>query len=279
MLRNNNISNARLRVTGTTMRLFVASCCCLAVLGACATPPTGNPEALAEWEATNDPLEPLNRGIFDANLALDRVLFRPIAIGYRWVFPNFMRGAIRNVLENLGEPVNFANAIMQGQLGRAGTAAGRLVVNSTVGVAGLIDVAEAIGLESIDEDFGQTLAVWGGGEVAYLVLPVLGPSSVRDGLGRGVDFFISPLNYALDNAGLEWVGWTMAAVNRIDQRSRHIEDLDEIERASVDFYATIRSLYRQRREDLIQNGEPSTDDPFFGHSQDFLDDSELSYVN
>ena len=145
MLRNNNISNARLRVAGVAARFFVASCCYVAVLGACATPPTGDPEALAEWEATNDPLEPLNRGIFNVNLALDHVLFRPLAIGYRWVFPNFMCGAIRNVLENLGEPVNFANSILQGQLGRAGTSAGRLVVNSTVGVGGLIDVAEAIG--------------------------------------------------------------------------------------------------------------------------------------
>ena len=265
-------------LSGFRVRLFFVGCC-VALLGACATPPSGDPEAYAEWQATNDPLEPLNRGIFDVNVAVDRALIRPLAKGYRWVFPNFMRDAIKNVMDNLGEPLNFANAVLQGRFDRAGKAAGRLLVNSTVGVAGLIDVADTIGLRPVDEDFGQTLAVWGSGEGAYLVLPILGPSSVRDGLGQGVDFFVNPLYHALDNAGLEWIGWTMAAVNGIDQRSRYIEMLDEIERSSVDFYAAIRSLYRQRREDLIKNGDASSVDPFFGHSEDFLDDSELSYVN
>lgn len=274
--RNNAISKTWF--TGSRFRLFVAGCC-IAILGACATPPANDPEAIAEWQATNDPLEPFNRGIFEVNLALDRALIRPIAIGYRWVFPGFLRDAIENVLDNLSEPLNFANAVMQGNFDRASTAAGRLLVNSTLGIAGLIDVADTIGLKPIDEDFGQTLAIWGSGEIAYLVLPVLGPSSFRDGLGQGVDFFLNPLNYALDNAGLEWVGWTMTAVNGIDQRSRNIEVLDEIERSSVDFYAAIRSLYRQRRADLIKNGDPSGVDPFLGHSEDFPDDSELSYVN
>ena len=260
------------------IRLYLAGFC-IALLGACATPPSGDPEAYAEWQATNDPFEPLNRGIFGVNLAIDRALIRPLAEGYRWVFPDFMRDAIKNVIGNLGEPLNFANAVLQGQFDRAGTAAGRLLVNSTAGVAGLIDVADTLGLKPIDEDFGQTLAIWGSGEGAYLVLPILGPSSVRDGLGQGVDFFADPLYHALDNAGLEWIGWTMVAVNGIDQRSRHIEMLDEIERSSVDFYAAIRSLYRQRREDLIKNGDTSDTDPFFGNSEDFIDDSELSYVN
>ena len=109
------------------------------------------------------------------------------------MFPDFMRNAIKNVIGNLGEPLNFANAVLQGHFDRAGTAAGRLLVNSTAGVAGLIDVADTIGLKPVEEDFGQTLAVWGSGEGAYLVLPLLGPSSVRDGLGQGVDFLVNPL--------------------------------------------------------------------------------------
>ena len=273
-----NNATSKTWFAGSKFRLFVAGCC-IVILGACATPPANDPEAMAEWQATNDPLESLNRGIFEVNLTLDRALIRPIAVGYRWVFPDFMRDAIENVLANLSEPLNIANAVMQGNFDRASTATGRLLVNSTLGIAGLIDVADTMGLKPIDEDFGQTLAIWGSGEIAYLVLPVLGPSSFRDGLGQGVDFFLNPLNYALDNAGLEWVGWTMTAINGIDQRSRSIELLDEIERGSVDFYAAIRSLYRQRREDLIKNGNPSGVDPFFGHSEDFLDDSELSYVN
>ena len=249
------------------------------VLSACATPPSDDPEAVAEWHAINDPLEPLNRGIFQFNVGIDKVVIRPLASGYRWLFPSFMRESIKNVLDNLSEPLNFANSLLQGDIGRAGTAAGRLLVNSTIGLAGLFDIAETMGLEPVDEDFGQTLATWGTGEVAYLILPVLGPSSVRDGLGRGIDFFINPINYSLDNAGLEWVGWTMTAVNGIDQRSRHIETLDEIERTSVDYYAAIRSLYRQRRQDLIHNGESTDLDPFYGQSDEFIDEREQSSMN
>ena len=266
------------RFGGARLRMLVLACC-VTVLGACAMPPAGDPEAIAEWQATNDPLEPLNRGIFEVNLVVDKAIVRPIASGYRWIFPSFMRNALKNVIDNLGEPLNFANSLLQGEIGRAGTAAGRLLVNSTLGFGGLFDVADTLGLKDATEDFGQTLAVWGTGEIAYLVLPILGPSSVRDGVGRGVDFFLNPINHALDNADLEWVGWTMMAVDGVDQRSRHIETLDEIERTSVDYYAAIRSLYRQMRHDSIHNGEATDDNPFAGDSQPFVDDDELSNVN
>ena len=266
------------RFGGTRLRMLVLACC-VTMLGACAMAPTGDPEAIAEWQATNDPLEPLNRGIFEVNLVVDKAIVRPIASGYRWIFPNFMRNAFKNVIDNLGEPLNFANSLLQGEIGRAGTAAGRLLVNSTLGFGGLFDVADTLGLKDATEDFGQTLAVWGTGEIAYLVLPILGPSSIRDGVGRGVDFFLNPINHALDNADLEWVGWTMMAVDGVDQRSRHIETLDEIERTSVDYYAAIRSLYRQTRHDSIHNGGAMSDNPLAGDSHPFVDDDELSNVN
>ena len=247
-------------------------------LSACATPPN-DPEAFAEWEQINDPLEPLNRGIFEANMFLDSIILEPIARGYRWVFPSFIRSGIRNALSNLGEPLNAGNSILQGNFGRAGTAAGRLVINSTIGLAGLIDVAETMGLEPVEEDFGQTLAVWGIENTPYLVLPVIGPSSVRDTLGRGIDYLADPTGIALENSDLEWVSWTTKALEAMDRRARHIETIDDIERNSVDFYAAIRSLYRQRRNDLIYNGEAPEADPFYGSSPDFPDDSELSYVN
>ena len=250
----------------------------LVVLGGCATPPN-DPEAFAEWEQINDPLEPMNRGIFEVNMLLDGIILKPLAQGYRWVFPNFLRAGVKNALDNLGEPINAANSILQGEFSRAGTAAGRLLINSTVGLAGLIDVAESMGLNPVDEDFGQTLAVWGVENTPYLVLPLLGPSSVRDGLGRGVDYFADPTTIALNNSDLEWVTWTIKALDIVERRSRHIEVLDDIERNSVDYYAAIRSLYRQRRNDLIYNGEVPETDPFYGHSPDFPDDSELSYVN
>ena len=266
------------RFGGARLRMLVLACC-VTMLGACAMAPTGDPEAIAEWQATNDPLEPLNRGIFEVNLVVDKAIVRPIASGYRWIFPSFMRNAFKNLIDNLGEPLNFANSLLQGEIGRAGTAAGRLLVNSTLGFGGLFDVADTLGLKDATEDFGQTLAVWGTGEIAYLVLPILGPSSVRDGFGRGVDFFLNPINHALDNADLEWVGWTMMAVDGVDQRSRHIETLDEIERTSVDYYAAIRSLYRQMRYDSIHNGEATADNPFAGDSPPFVDADELSNVN
>ena len=254
----------------------------LALLGAagCATPPEDDPEALAEWHEINDPIEPTNRAIFAFNLGLDRMVFRPLAEGYRWLFPDFLREAIQNVLANIDEPVNFFNAALQGNAERAATVIGRIAINSTVGVGGMFDVASSeFGLEPVDEDFGQTLAVWGTNSGAYVMLPVFGPSSVRDGIGRGVDQFLDPLSYLYANTDTEYIGVGLFVVQGIDQRSRNLDILDEIERTSVDFYAAIRSLYRQRRTDLINNGEPEIDvDPFFSYSPLFLDDSELSNV-
>ncbi len=250
----------------------------LAGLSGCATPPK-DPEAYSEWERINDPLEPMNRGVFEVNMLLDGIILKPVAQGYRWVFPNFFRSGVQNAIGNLGEPLNAANSLLQGEFSRASTAVGRLLINTTVGLAGLIDVAETIGLDPVKEDFGQTLAVWGIENTPYLVLPLIGPSSIRDGIGKGIEFFVDPTAIALENSDLEWITWTLTAVDIIERRSRHIETLDDIERNSVDFYAAIRSLYRQRRNDLIHNGKAPEPDPFYGNSPDFPDDSELSYVN
>jgi phospholipid-binding lipoprotein MlaA len=248
-------------------------------LAGCATPPPDeDPDAVAAWEQINDPIEPLNRSIFDLNLTLDGVLFRPVAEAYRWLFPEFLRDAIQGVLSNAGEPNNIINAILQADVSRGGQALGRLAVNSTLGIAGMIDVASEFGLTPVDEDFGQTLAVWGVGDGAYLMLPVLGPSSVRDGIGRGVDIFLNPLTYLFTNTDTEYVGAIMSVTDGLDQRSRNIEVLDDIERTSVDFYAAIRSLYRQARQDLIYNGETTGSNPFLSDGPDLFDDSELSYA-
>jgi phospholipid-binding lipoprotein MlaA len=244
---------------------------CGALLGAllaaaCATPPPADdPEAVAEYKAINDPLEPLNRGIFDFNRFFDRILLRPLSEAYVWLFPDEFRDAVHNILSNAGEPVNLANATLQGNSDRAGTALGRLLINTTLGVGGMIDVATDLGLEPIDEDFGQTLAVWGSGEGPYLMLPLLGPATVRDGVGRGVDIFLDPLTYVLANTDKEYLGPAIIAAKGLDLRARSLERLDEIERTSVDYYAAIRSLYRQHRISLINNGEegPFVTDPFY----------------
>ena len=228
----------------------------LIALAACATPPEG-PGASAEFAETNDPFEPLNRAVFDFNFAVDRVLLRPVAIAYRDVIPKPGRDGVRNFLDNLETPVVLANDVLQGSADRAGTTVGRFAINSTIGIAGLLDVAQGFGLKGHDEDFGQTLGVWGFPEGPYLVLPLLGPSPPRDSLGLVVDYFIDPLTYVFDNNDVEWLSFVRYGVRAVDSRSRNIAALDEIERSSIDFYATIRSLYRQRRADEIRNGEPS----------------------
>ncbi|MDA0701792.1 MAG: VacJ family lipoprotein [Proteobacteria bacterium] len=241
-----------------------------ALLAACtATPPT-DPEALAAYEEANDPLEPTNRAIFDFNQGFDRALLKPAAEGYREIFPDGVRSSINNVLHNVRSPVILANDILQGESVRAVETITRFAVNTVLGMGGLFDVAGQYGMERHTEDFGQTLAVWGFGEGFYLMLPVFGPSNPRDTVGLVVDSFIDPLGYFVSFP----VTFGRSAVEGIDKRSRALEPLDEIERTSVDFYATIRSLYRQRREDEIRNGEPGGNIPAPSISFEFLEDEE-----
>ncbi len=222
----------------------------------CATPPT-DPDALAAFNEANDPLEPMNCQIFAFNEFADAYLIRPLAEGYVAVVPTPARHSLRNFLNNLHSPVIFANDLLQAEFKRAGTTLGRMLVNSTIGVGGLFDVGGDIGLPYHDEDFGQTLAVWGVGEGPYLVLPVLGPSNPRDTVGIVADGFIDPMNMYLENTNRSYLAYVRAAIDGIDKRAQVIDVLDDIKRTSLDFYATIRSLYRQRRIDEINNGEPT----------------------
>ncbi len=236
----------------------------LAGLSACATPPPADdPVAVAEFKTTNDPIEPFNRDVFEFNLGIDRYFLKPIAKGYRTIVPEQGRDGLRNVVNNIQEPVTFINDVLQGEFDRAGATFGRFLVNSTIGIGGLFDVAKSQGIDRHTEDFGQTLAVYGVPEGPYLVVPFLNSSSVRHGVGRIVDAYSNPLFYAFDHAGEEWVQPTVMAIDIVDGRSRNIETLDEIERTAIDFYATARSAYRQDREKEINNGavaEPSDSD-------------------
>ena len=163
-------------------------------VAACATPPT-DPVARAEFDKTNDPLEPMNRKILDFNLFLDRILIKPVAEGYRWIVPEYARNRMRNFLDNLNEPVIFINDTLQGEFHRANTTAGRFLFNSTFGVGGLWDRASQIGMEKQSGDFGQTLYTWGVPDGPYLVLPLLGPSNPRDIVGMVVDGYADPFSY------------------------------------------------------------------------------------
>ncbi|MFQ5957967.1 MAG: VacJ family lipoprotein [Alphaproteobacteria bacterium] len=232
--------------------LVLISILCAALATGCATSPDQE-EELAEFEDVNDPLESLNRGIFEFNRFADGILIKPLALMYRTFIPPEVRRGTRNFLENLRTPVTLANDLMQGKMERAGNTIGRFVINSTVGIGGVMDMADRFGMEGHREDFGQTLAVWGTGEGFYLMLPLFGPSNPRDVIGLVADAFLDPLSYVLDDDILA----TRTVVRGVDERESVIDTLDEIERTSLDFYATLRSLYRQRRDDEIRDGAPA----------------------
>ncbi|MEE2761232.1 MAG: VacJ family lipoprotein [Pseudomonadota bacterium] len=239
------------------------------VLTNCASAPANDPEALAEYQTINDPLEPANRGIFEFNLFLDRALIRPVTTFYRSITPEILREFIHNFLQNLRTPVILANDLLQGAPARGGTTTMRFFINSTIGVLGFGDPASSLGFESHDEDFGQTLAVWGVGEGPYLTIPIFGPSNPRDAAGKVVDFFIDPINWWARKEGLDSLGLGRTVMTGIDTRNELWDVLEDLEKSSIDFYASIRSLYRQRRNDEITNGQGSDDKPPPGLSGDF----------
>jgi phospholipid-binding lipoprotein MlaA len=202
----------------------------------------------------NDPLEPMNRVVFRADLALDRVLIKPAAKTYRTVLPAPVRTAVRHFYDNAHGPVTFGNALLQANWSRARDTAGRFAVNSTLGIGGLFDPATGMGLPQYDEDFGQTLGTWGVGEGPYLVLPVIGPKPPRDAVGMVADHFMDPLTYVLPSGNLP-LSLAIRGLDVVDKRARRIESVDAMERTSLDFYAATRSAYRQKRQAEILNKE------------------------
>lgn len=239
-------------------RIAAISAITMMAVGCATPPPETDAEARAEFEQLNDPLEPMNRSIFEFNQTLDRAVIKPAAQGYRNVVPEFGRDRVGDFLSNLGAPVVFFNDMLQGEFDRAGTTLGRFVLNSTFGVLGIMDVAEPMGLEGHDEDFGQTLAVWGVPDGPYLMLPLLGPSNPRDGVGMAVDTVADPVGWWANGADADWVMPTRAAVDGIDTREQYLDILDDIERSSLDYYASIRSMYRQNRVKKISNQDVDT---------------------
>src|ERR1700730_17924682 len=225
-------------------------------LAGCATP-SNNPQAeAAEAEDFNDPLEDTNRAIFDFNQVVDRNVLVPVAKAYRTVLPDPVRDSLRDFLRNLREPLIFANDALQGEFERAGQTFARFTLNSTLGVGGLIDVAGRWGeLPYHEDDLGLTFGVWGIPEGPYLVVPVLGPATPRDLGGQVAEGFGDPFNRLVTGNPytLYWIPFVRGGIAGIDQRSRYIETLADIERTSLDYYATIRSLYRQRRAALIRH--------------------------
>lgn len=226
----------------------------LALLGAgCAS--SSNPESIAQ----NDPYEPTNRAITNFNSKLDTYVAKPIAKTYNFIVPQPARTGVHNFLVNLNKPVVFGNDLLQGEGKRAGQTIARFSVNTTLGIGGLVDVATMMGIPEHDEDFGQTLGTWGVGEGPYLVLPFLGPNPPRDLAGNVADIFMDPTTYIKFHGSDTWYA-VRSGVAIVDLRARNIDTLDQIERTSIDVYATTRSLYRQYRNSEIRNGMPDTSD-------------------
>jgi phospholipid-binding lipoprotein MlaA len=214
--------------------------------GCAATTPTASTTA-DDADTEHDPAEPVNRAIFKVNVAADHAVMRPVAQAYADHVPEGVQKGIHNVVQNLKEPAVVVNDALQGNVNQAWQSVQRLAVNSTVGVAGIFDVASQLGLPPHKADFGQTLAVWGVGEGPFVELPLLGPSNARDTVGTAVDMALNPLTF-VGGAPATYAGVATGSANVVDTRSQHLHALDELERNSLDYYATLRSVYRQHRD-------------------------------
>ncbi len=237
-----------------TLRFMALLVVVATVVAGCATPPpASDPDALADYKETNDPLEPTNRVFYAINNGIDTVVLRPLALGYRYVVPGVVRTGIHNVLANIGTPVQLTNDVLEGKPRRAGDTVMRFVINTTVGVLGVFDVATKWGYPAHDADFGMTLASWGVGEGPFLFLPVLGPTDPRDASGFGVDILIDPFTWVGTN-GTGWTAfkWSRYGLGAVDARERVLDAIDQIKKTALDPYATFRSLYRQHRRAQIE---------------------------
>lgn len=201
-----------------------------------------------------DPLENYNRVMFTINDFFMNYLLEPFATVYKNYVPEIARDGVRNALHNLDSPNNMGNDLLQGQFIRAIQTLERAVINTTIGVGGLMDVASGLGIPKHTADFGQTLAAWGVGEGPYLVLPLFGPSNPRDAFGLAVDSIADPLSLWANNTDRDELTFGRFGATAIDTYSRSMDDLEMIEDTSIDFYAAIRSLARQHRRHQIKYG-------------------------
>lgn len=234
--------NHRPVCTSRPLRAFATAFGMALLLGGCAT--AGDPR---------DPLEPLNRGIYQFNDAVDKALLKPVASGYRTVVPEVVRTGVNNFFSNIGDILIAANNLLQLKVPEALSDVGRVAVNSTIGIFGLFDPATSMGLEKHNEDFGQTLGRWGVGSGPYLVLPLLGPSSVRDGMGRVVDAHYDPLINSMHDVEERN---RVLALRIIDARSRLLDAEKVLDEAALDPYAFVRDAYLQRRLSQVYDGKP-----------------------
>jgi len=253
----NLVGSMMARLRGPAVAMMAAAL----LVGGCASTDTGAAEV---W----DPMETPNRFVFSINRTVDMIALRPLAVLYRDWMPERGQKGVRNVLDNLGEPVTAINEVVQGSPGRAATTIGRFLVNSTIGIAGIFDVASSMGMPKTKEDMGKTIGYYAGPGVEpenggfYIVLPVIGPSNARDGVGLAIDASMDPFSIVTFSINRN-VGWIASGARygaqAIDTRSRTLFALDDLEKNSVDYYAALKSAYTQQRADLIRQKREKTD--------------------
>ena len=224
-------------------------------------------KSFANESEVKDCFEKLNRATFALNMGLDKIIFKPVSKGYRKL-PSPVRTGTSNALNNLSNLITIPNNILQGDFGSAANNSARLIINTTLGIAGIFDPANSFGFEKREkEDFGQSLGVMGVGEGCYLVLPVLGPSTVRDTVGSFISMNGGDVWYNITvRDDEEYVKefkesdyWVSRVTSGVDFRAKNLEAFDSIEKNSVDLYATVRSLYLQDRKKKINNSSNSTE--------------------
>jgi phospholipid-binding lipoprotein MlaA len=236
------------------LRALAIGLCGLAVTACATTPPT--PEMIAN----NDPYEPTNRDTLKFNGWIDRYFVIPTVALYFVMVPEGGRRSVHHFLENLTLPTTFVNDMLQGELKRGGQTTARFLINTTIGFGGLLDPASKMKIPDHGEDFGQTLAVWGVDEGPYLMLPFFGPSNPRDAFGIAADVGLDPTTYIHFKQHIWWdAGREYFTI--LDLRAQTYQTVQSIQRSSVDYYASLRSLYRQLRDNEIRNGRaPKTED-------------------
>lgn len=236
----------------TLFRTALATTLALALAG-CASGPNG-----PAHEEVNDPLEVPNRFVFAVNETADVLVIRPAAEVYRGVVPDPVRNAVQNILSNLLAPLVIGNSLLQGDMQNFQDATGRFMTNTILGLGGVLDVASTAGVPAYrQEDFGQTLGVWGVGEGPYLVLPLVGRSNFRDAAGFAVDTVADPVRIWAYGADAKNLLYARSGTAAVDHRSTILREVDDLRRNSLDFYATARSLNTQQRNAAIRNGKVS----------------------
>lgn len=245
-------------------RARVTSLSAILVISACASVPQ-------EHLTDSDPWEAANRSLFTANVVVDNATIKPLSKGYRKVIPGPVRKGVANFFQNLTTPRSILNNFLQGKPGNGSSELARFLINSTIGIGGLFDVATAGGLEEYPEDFGQTAAVWGVPPGPYLMLPLLGPQNLRDALFLPLDILADPL-FHYDRAS---VRDRVYGLRMIDLRYRLLA-VDELLEDSKDPYVTLRESYQQNREFEVYDGDPPEDDDFF---DDFFEEEEFEDEN